>query len=309
MTGLRFQEHIETLEELRAIYGEPNEVVRNKVVAALDEHSRRVIARSPFVFIGTTNAAGAGDVSPKGDAPGFVRVLDDITLVIPDRSGNRHLDTLRNILENPNVGLLFIIHGMEETLRVNGRAFLVRDADVLASLEMQGKRPLAAIVVQVDEAYLHCARSFKRARLWDASSWIDRAELPSLARMVMDHPEPAGRHAGGARGTDRAEQLRAVLTPGYRYSRLQRGFGDYTARVRRRGACASARSPYGPRLRGRGYASGRGRAAGDGPTRPALARHPAPARDRGAHPSRLDLSARQREFAQVARAFGIAAEG
>jgi len=188
--SLNFQERIETLEELRAIYGEPNEVVRNKVVAALDEHCRRVIARSPFVFIGTTNAAGAGDVSPKGDAPGFVRVLDDTTLVIPDRSGNRRLDTLRNILENPNVGLLFVIPGMEETLRVNGRAFLVRDSDLLASLEMQGKRPLAAIVVQVDEAYLHCARSFKRARLWDSATWVDRAELPSLARMVMDHAKP-----------------------------------------------------------------------------------------------------------------------
>ena len=187
--GRTFQQTVHTLTELREIIGEPSAVVRRKVIPRLDEHCRSIIARSPFLLIGTSNAEGQCDVSPKGDTPGFVRILDDNTIVIPDRSGNKRIDSLSNILENPRVGLLFLIPGMEETLRINGRAQLVRDPELLASMTMQGKTPLVGIAVHVEEAYMHCARSFKRARLWDQSAWMDRSTVPSLAKIVMDQAQ------------------------------------------------------------------------------------------------------------------------
>lgn len=186
MTTDAIGEVIATREALRAIVGEPSELVKRKDIGRLDEHCRAFIARSPFALVGTSGAEGFCDVSPRGDAPGFARVLDERTLALPERPGNKRTDTLTNIIDNPNVGLLFLVPGVEETLRVNGRARIVRDAELLASMAVNGKPPVVAIVVAVRESFLHCAKAFKRARLWDADSQIPRAELPSLARIIYD---------------------------------------------------------------------------------------------------------------------------
>jgi uncharacterized protein len=175
---------------LRELVGTPSERAVKKQLAAFDRHCRAFIERSPFVLLGTAGAEGRCDVSPKGDRPGFVLVLDDTTLVIPDRPGNKRLDSLQNILTNPRVGLLFMIPGMDETLRVNGSAELVLDEDLLERLAVDGKRPLLAIVVHVEETFLHCARSFLRAQLWSPEQYISRDQMPSLARMITDQTSP-----------------------------------------------------------------------------------------------------------------------
>lgn len=191
MATTTFRQIISDEEDLRQILGQPNELSLGKEIHALDEHCRNFIARSPFLLIGTANADGKGDVSPKGDPAGFVQVLDDHTLVIPDRPGNRRADSLVNLLENPQVGLLFLVPGVEETLRVNGTATIVRDEELLGRMTVQGKQPLLAIVVEVREAFLHCAKALKRSHLWAAESQITRSELPSLARMIGDQTNNA----------------------------------------------------------------------------------------------------------------------
>ncbi len=182
----QFTDRVTSEAELRALVGEPRELVIKKQLAALDRHCRAFIALSPFLLIGTANARGQCDVSPRGDAPGFVLALDDRTLVIPDRPGNRRIDSLRNIVEHAGVGLLFMVPGVEETLRINGTACIVRDADLLARLEAQGKIPALAIVVEVEEAFLQCPKSLKRSRLWDAATWPERGALPTLAQILHD---------------------------------------------------------------------------------------------------------------------------
>ena len=171
---------------LRAHYGAPKELARKKTLDRLDRHCRAFIARSPFLVIGSADDRGTADVSPRGDHPGFVRVLDDRTLAIPDRPGNRRVDTLANLLAQPKVGLLFLIPGMNETLRVNGTARITTDSTVLEPLSFQGKRPLSALVVRVEEAFLHCAKALLRARLWDPTTQIDRSCFPPLGRMIAD---------------------------------------------------------------------------------------------------------------------------
>ena len=184
---MKFTDTVTDLAELRALVGEPAELARKKQIDRLDAHCREFIAHAPFLLLGTADAAGHCDVSPKGDAPGFVRVLDDHHLVIPDRPGNKRLDGMRNILENPHVGLIFLVPGRGETLRVNGRATLVRDPELQARMEVLGKRPLHAIGVDVEEVFLHCAKAFKRAGLWEPVRWPDLAGLTSSARMFRDH--------------------------------------------------------------------------------------------------------------------------
>src|SRR5215207_7867986 len=193
MIETRPRQRIADIAALRELVGTPSERAVKKQLAALDVHCRAFIERSPFLLLGTSNREGRCDVSPKGDRPGFVCVLDAETLVIPDRLGNRRLDSLQNILENPHVGLLFLIPGMDETLRVNGTAFLTQDPAVLEPLAMDGKPPLLAIEVRVEEAFLHCARSFLRAHLWDADHFMSRDEMPSLGRMIADQIRPAER--------------------------------------------------------------------------------------------------------------------
>jgi hypothetical protein len=175
---------------LREIMGTPMELAVRKQLGKLDRYCREFIARSPFLCLGTADRNGKADVSPRGDPAGFVQVLDDNTLIIPDRPGNNRLDSMSNIMENPNVGLLFFIPGFEDTLRVNGRATIVRDPAVLQRAAVHGKAPKVAIRVAVDEAFLHCAKALKRSRLWDPASKVDRRELPSIARMVMEQTAP-----------------------------------------------------------------------------------------------------------------------
>ncbi len=166
--------------------GETMELAEKKAIPKLDKHCRAFIARSPFLCIATSNAKGEADVSPRGDPPGFVQVLDDTTLYIPDRPGNNRLDTMGNILENPNVALIFMIPGFDDTLRVNGKARVVDDGALAADAEIRGKKPKVGIEVSVEQAFLHCAKAFRRAKLWDPESRQDRKEFPSLARMILE---------------------------------------------------------------------------------------------------------------------------
>ncbi len=194
MRGEGMFKHVVTTEsELRELIGSPSERAIKKDVAVLDAHCRDFIARSPFLLLATASARGRCDVSPKGDAPGFVRVLDDRHLVIPDRPGNKRLDGMRNLLQNPHAGMIFLIPGREETLRVNGRASIIRDAEILESLTAHGKRPLVAIGLEVEECFFHCPKAFRRSELWNPERWLDRAALPSMARVLFAQIRPEGK--------------------------------------------------------------------------------------------------------------------
>jgi len=182
-----FTDVITDESQLRDIFGWPSERSLNKQIDHLDQHCRAIIAKSPFLLLGTSDTTGRCDVSPKGDYPGFVRVLDDKTLAIPDLPGNNRLDTLTNMLRNPQVGLIFMIPGMNETLRVNGKVRLVRDADLLERMAFQGKLPKLAIVVDIQEVFSHCPKAFMRSKLWAVESQIERSELPSFAEILRDH--------------------------------------------------------------------------------------------------------------------------
>jgi PPOX class probable FMN-dependent enzyme len=171
---------------LRELYGQPGERAVAKERPVLNEDCRAFIAHSPFLVMGTAGADGRCDVSPKGDAPGFVVVLDDQHLAIPDRLGNNRLDGLRNVVDNPHVGLIFFIPGREDTLRVNGRARIVRDEALLERLAVAGKRPVTALVVEVEQCFMHCARAFKRAGLWEPERWPDASNVRSMQRMIWD---------------------------------------------------------------------------------------------------------------------------
>ena len=182
-----FRDLVTSIESLRAVVGgEPSEVARLKELPALDAHARAFIARSPFLLLGTAGADGRCDVSPKGDAPGFVRVLDDHHLVVPDRPGNKRLDGMRNIVTNPHVGLIFLVPGNDFTLRVNGRAVITQETALLESLAVKGKTPLLAIGVEVEEVFLHCARSFRRGKLWEPATWPGPDALPSMPCILYD---------------------------------------------------------------------------------------------------------------------------
>jgi PPOX class probable FMN-dependent enzyme len=187
-----FRQPVTTESELRQLIGEPSPLALAKDIRVLDAHCRDFIARSPFLLLTTSSEAGRCDVSPKGDAPGFVLVLDEQRLLIPDRPGNKRLDGMRNLLQNPHVGLIFLVPGVEETLRVNGRGWIVRDDDLLARCEVRGKVPNLGIGVEVEEAFIHCAKAFKRAGLWEPARWPDLAGLASPARMLFDHTRPPG---------------------------------------------------------------------------------------------------------------------
>lgn len=177
------------LSELEGLYGATSERARHKVMQALDVHCRNFIALSPFLVLGSASADGRADVSPKGDAPGFVKVVDDKTLLIPDRPGNNRLDGMKNILENPHVGLIFMIPGVNETLRINGRASIVSGGSLLQSQTANGKIPTTGLMVEVDEAFLHCAKALARSGLWDPAAQIERSRLPSMGRMLADQIE------------------------------------------------------------------------------------------------------------------------
>jgi uncharacterized protein len=191
-----FTHIVDSEQELRQLVGTPSSRAVLKQRVSLDAHSRAFIELSPLVLLATASQDGRCDVSPKGDAPGFVRVLDERRLVIPDRPGNKRLDGMRNLLENPHVGLVFLVPGREETLRVNGRAWITRDPDVLDLCVAQGKRPVLAVGVEVDECFLHCGKAFLRSRAWAPETWPAPEVLPSMACALFDQIKPEGKTVG-----------------------------------------------------------------------------------------------------------------
>ena len=187
---------------LDELFRPANDYVTKKCLDHIHDHARSFIERSPFMLIGSQSADGHADVTPRGDPAGFVKVLDDNkTLLVPDRPGNNRIDTLRNLVSNPQIGLLFLIPGFGETMRVNGQAQLTRDPDLLVTMAVQGRVPKIAIAVRVEEVYIHCAKAIRRAKLWDQTTQQERSEFPSMAKVMLDH-------AGGA--PDDPEVMKAI---------------------------------------------------------------------------------------------------
>lgn len=181
------QHHVTSEEQLRAIMGEPvHELVLVKSSPSLTEPMKEYIRLSPFVCMATHGADGAADVSPRGDAPGFVHVLDEKSLVIPDRPGNKRLDSIVNIINQPNVALLFMIPGVLETLRVNGKGVISTEPELLGRFEVNGKLPSLVIVLTVEEALGHCSKAFRRSKLWQ-TDYQPKSKAPSLAELMSGH--------------------------------------------------------------------------------------------------------------------------
>ena len=193
---------IDTEQELRAKFGEVHPLAVAKTRPALDRHSRQFIAMSPFLVISTADASGKADLSPRGDPPGFVHVVDDTTILIPDRPGNNRLDTMANIVANPQVGCLFFIPSFEGTLRLNGRARITDDTSLLAHCTVNGKPPKVGILISVEEVFLHCAKALKRSKLWGPEYRQDRGQMPSIARIILDQTCEAGVDEREARAAD-----------------------------------------------------------------------------------------------------------
>ena len=177
---------VTTLSALREIYREPSEVARLKEFEKLDDFCRQFIQRSPFVCIATMAAAGTAECSPRGDPPGFVEVADDRTIVIPDRKGNNRVDTLSNVLANPGVGLLFMIPGVDETLRIRGYAEIVTKGETLAPFAIAGRVPNSALIVTVKKVFFHCGKALMRAGLWDPDAAIERDSFPTLGKIIAE---------------------------------------------------------------------------------------------------------------------------
>jgi PPOX class probable FMN-dependent enzyme len=171
---------------LRDFYGDISQLAQMKELTRLDKHCRAFIALSPFLVLATSDAEGRLDASPRGDAPGFVLVLDDTMLLLPDRPGNNRVDSYGNVVANPGVGLIFFVPGIDETLRVNGRASVTTDASLLADAEAMGKVPRAGLLIAVEQAFFHCAKALKRSHLWDAGRHVERGSFPSLGKIIAD---------------------------------------------------------------------------------------------------------------------------
>ena len=201
-----FKDTITTSAQLRGVLGQPSAMVEAKVIPALDVHCREFIARCPFLLIASADGAGKVDVSPKGDPAGFVHVLDDQTISLPERLGNRLADTLLNILQRPQVGLLFVIPGRRETLRAGGTAKIVRDDWLLERMVVAGKKPALATVVTLDRVFFHCAKCVIRSSLWKPEGWPDINGMATLAQAVKDH----------AKLKDSVDTLQEVLDTSYR---------------------------------------------------------------------------------------------
>jgi uncharacterized protein len=196
-------------ELLTSLFSQTHPVAIAKCLDHLDLHAKDFLARSPFLCIGTQTRDGRADVSPRGDPCGFVKVLDDRTLLIPDRPGNNRLDTQKNILANSAVGLLFLIPGFDDTMRVNGTGQITRDPDLLALLAVNDRMPTTAIVVNISEVFLHCAKAFRRAKLWDPSQFQDRRAMPSLLKIILDQT------TGAPNDPDEMERIDAGLEEDY----------------------------------------------------------------------------------------------
>jgi len=183
----QFDEVITTRERLRELHGKPGPASSNKVIDHIDDICRRFIAACPFVMVATRGADGRLDLSPKGDPAGFVAILDEKTLAIPDRLGNNRLDTFENLLAYPEIGLLFIIPGNNDTLRVSGRGRMVRDDGLQSRLAVNGKAPNLVLVVSVEEAFMHCPKCMVRGKMWKPEAWPDRSDVPTLAEGFVAH--------------------------------------------------------------------------------------------------------------------------
>ena len=201
-----FKDIITTPAQLREVLGSPSAMVEAKIIPKLDAHCREFIAKSPFLLVASADGAGKVDVSPKGDPAGFVQVLDEHTIAIPERLGNRLADTLLNILQRPQVGLLFVIPGRRETLRAGGTAKIVRDAWLLERMAVAGKQPELATVVTLDRVFFHCAKCVIRSSLWIPEGWPDIKGMATLAQAVKDH----------AKLKDSVDTLQEVLDASYR---------------------------------------------------------------------------------------------
>ena len=182
-----FENAIKSEEELRSIMGYPGELVKKKVITHLDHHCIDFISKSPFLVLSTSDSFGYCDASPRGDQAGFVHVLNEKQLVIPERPGNKKIDSLSNILSNPKIGLLFFIPGLGETLRINGRASIIQDEEILKAMAVRGKVPLVGIGVEVEECFIHCAKAFKRSGLWEPDTWAEKEDLPAAAKILLEH--------------------------------------------------------------------------------------------------------------------------
>jgi hypothetical protein len=202
----RFREIVTSEAELRAIVGEPPHRSAAKVIQFIDEYSRQFIGHSRFVFVASAGEDGLIDVSPKGDPVGFVKVIDSGTLAIPDRLGNRRIDTFRNVLGNPNVGLVFLIPGVAHTLRVSGKAMIVRDLELRESLAVEGKLPDHVLVVEVARVLAHCPKCMIRSAMWEPEEWPDTASLPSFAETLKAHAKLA----------EPVEEVQAIIDRGNR---------------------------------------------------------------------------------------------
>lgn len=178
---------IATVEEYRELRGDGSKLVYDKSMDVIDHHIRRFLALSTFLTVASIDDAGRMDISPKGDPPGFVRVLDDHTIAIPEREGNRRADTFTNILQNPSVALICFVPGMDETMRINGKASLTTEPELLALMTVEGHVPKLAMLVHVEEAFIHCGKAPKRGRLWDPEAQIDRATYPKMGEVMFDH--------------------------------------------------------------------------------------------------------------------------
>ncbi|KAA0549952.1 pyridoxamine 5'-phosphate oxidase family protein [Bacillus sp. BGMRC 2118] len=189
MMNFMLNDIVSTQDELRAILGEPSKRAEAKVIHKLDDHCRIILSHSPFLVLSTSNEDGTCDASPRGDAPGFVYVIDDQHIVIPERPGNKRIDSLQNIVSNPHVGLLFMIPGMEETLRLNGKAYITRNVELLKKMEANQKVPQLGIIVEIEEIYIHCAKALLRSKLWNSETWPNRLDLPTMATIVKAHAE------------------------------------------------------------------------------------------------------------------------
>jgi PPOX class probable FMN-dependent enzyme len=177
--------------ELREAIGSPTPLVQSKIANRLNELTRQFIERSPFVCVATASPGGGLDVSPRGDPAGFVRILDERTLLLPDRPGNKLADTLTNLLADNRIGLLFLIPGVGDSFRINGRASIVQDDELLAGSAVDGKVPKLGIVVAIDEAYTQCSKALIRSDLWNAERHVDRSELPSSGEIMRAVADPA----------------------------------------------------------------------------------------------------------------------
>ena len=177
--------------ELREIIGVPTAVVASKISDRLNDLTRQFVERSPFVCVATKLPGGGVDVSPRGDPAGFVRILDERTLLLPDRPGNRLADTLTNLLADPSIGLLFLVPGVGDSFRVNGRGFITDDPQLLAASEVEGSVPKLGIVVSIEEAYTQCSKALIRSDLWNSERHIDRSELPSSGEILRSLNDPS----------------------------------------------------------------------------------------------------------------------